>query len=170
MKNKNLKHPIYPHDMIEMKVNTVGDPPSPLSDLRLVWDWNSYIGRTVYHFLTGWFFQWNASCILPLNWILEIFNEICMYNLCCQAQEKDVPRVRPSRVEFKYTVSRGQGIITCNRDWWDKVGGVWGPVFNSIQPWMVFEPPLPQFNLNIFKTVHAVTTKLSNSPRLAWVS
>ena len=36
MKNKNLKHPIYPHDIIEMKVNTVGDPPSPLSDLRLV--------------------------------------------------------------------------------------------------------------------------------------
>ena len=126
--------------MIEMKVNTVGDPPSPLSDLRLVWDWNSYIGRIVYHFLTGWFFQWNASCILPLNWILEIFNEICLYNLCYQAQEKDVPRVRPSRIEFKYTVSRGQGIITCNRDWWDKVGGVWGPVFNSIQPWMVFEP------------------------------
>ena len=124
-----------------MKVNTVGDPPSPISDLRLVWDWNSYIGRIVYHFLTGWFFQWNASCILPLNWILEIFNEICMYNLCCQAQEKDAPRVRPSRVEFKYTVSRGQGIITCNRDWWDKVGGVWGPPFNSIQPWMVFEPP-----------------------------
>ena len=64
-----------------------------------------------------------------------------MYNLCCQAQEKDVPRVRSLRVEFKYTVSRGQGIITCNRDWWEKVWGVWGPVFNSIQPWMVFEPP-----------------------------
>ena len=30
-------------------------PPSP-SDLTLVWDWNSYINRIVYHFLTSWFF------------------------------------------------------------------------------------------------------------------
>ena len=28
----------------------------PISNLTLVWDWNSYIGRIVYHFLTGWFF------------------------------------------------------------------------------------------------------------------
>ena len=29
----------------------VADP-----DLTLVWEWNSYIGRTVYYFLTGFFF------------------------------------------------------------------------------------------------------------------
>ena len=29
---------------------------TPLSDLTLVWDWNSYIDRIEYHFLTGWFF------------------------------------------------------------------------------------------------------------------
>ena len=29
---------------------------TPLSDLTLVWDWNSHIGRTVYHVLTGWIF------------------------------------------------------------------------------------------------------------------
>ena len=28
----------------------------PLSDLTLVWDWNSCIDRIVYHFLTGYFF------------------------------------------------------------------------------------------------------------------
>ena len=32
------------------------DPPPLLWDLTLVWDWNSYIGRIVYHFLIGWFF------------------------------------------------------------------------------------------------------------------
>ena len=31
-------------------------PPPPLSDLTLVWDWNSYIERIVYHFLTDWLF------------------------------------------------------------------------------------------------------------------
>ena len=29
---------------------------TPLSDLTLVWDLNSYIDRIEYHFLTGWFF------------------------------------------------------------------------------------------------------------------
>ena len=29
---------------------------TPLSHLTLVWDWNSYIDRIEYHFLTGWFF------------------------------------------------------------------------------------------------------------------
>ena len=29
---------------------------TPISDLTLVWDWNSYIDRIEYHFLTGWFF------------------------------------------------------------------------------------------------------------------
>ena len=33
-----------------------GSPPHPLSDLTLVWDWNSYIDRIVYHFLTGWLY------------------------------------------------------------------------------------------------------------------
>ena len=28
----------------------------------------------------------------------------------------------PLQVEFKYTV-KGQGIITCNRDWWEEVRG-----------------------------------------------
>ena len=45
-----------------------------------------------------------------------------------QAQEEGVPRMRPLRVEFMYTVSRGQGIITCNRDWWEGVWGVWREV------------------------------------------
>ena len=31
-------------------------PPPFLTDLTLVWGWNSYIDRIVYHFLTGWFF------------------------------------------------------------------------------------------------------------------
>ena len=31
-------------------------PPPLLTDLTLVWGWNSYIDRIVYHFLTGWFF------------------------------------------------------------------------------------------------------------------
>ena len=30
-------------------------PPFPPSDLTLVWDWNCYYGRIIYHFLTGWF-------------------------------------------------------------------------------------------------------------------
>ena len=35
---------------------TPPSPPSRLSDLTLVWDWNSYIERIVYHFLTDWLF------------------------------------------------------------------------------------------------------------------
>ena len=31
-------------------------PSPPISDLKLVWDWNSCIDRIVYHFLTGWWF------------------------------------------------------------------------------------------------------------------
>ena len=33
-----------------------GGPGPPISDLTLVWDWNSHINRIVYHFLTGWAF------------------------------------------------------------------------------------------------------------------
>ena len=65
------------------------------------------------------------------------------------AQEEDIPRVHPLRVEFKYTV-RGQGIITCNRDWWERV---WG---RSNLPQKIstalsepkFEPPPPAPNKN----------------------
>ena len=35
---------------------------SPISDLTLVWDWNSHISRIVYHSLTRWLFSWNARC------------------------------------------------------------------------------------------------------------
>ena len=54
---------------------------SSLPDLTLVWDWNSYIDRIVYHFLTGWFFQWNARCILPLNKIPGILKNDCFWVL-----------------------------------------------------------------------------------------
>ena len=91
-----------------------------------------------------------------------------------QAQEEGVPRMRPLRVEFMYTVSRGQGIITCNRDWWEGVWGVWREVIchrkvqqsflnQSLDPLDGFWAPYSQFNLNIFKTVHAITAKRSNS-------
>ena len=54
---------------------------SSLPNLTLVWDWNSYIDRIVYHFLTGWFFQWNARCILPLNKIPGILKNDCFWVL-----------------------------------------------------------------------------------------
>ena len=37
-------------------IKTPPPPPPFLTDLTLVWGWNSYIDRIVYHFLTGWFF------------------------------------------------------------------------------------------------------------------
>ena len=37
----------------QWRIQGEGAPPQ---DLTLVWDWNSYIDRIVYHFLTGWFF------------------------------------------------------------------------------------------------------------------
>ena len=40
---------------IQGKGPGVWTPPFPPSDLTLVWDWNSYYGRIIYHFLTGWF-------------------------------------------------------------------------------------------------------------------
>ena len=51
-----------PHGEAGRSYKTAADPgegpgaPDPPSDLTLVWDWNSYINRIVYHFLTGWFF------------------------------------------------------------------------------------------------------------------
>ena len=84
---------------------------SSLPDLTLVWDWNSYIDRIVYHFLTGWFFQWNARCILPLNKIPGILKNVIVFGysplLAKQyfprerrpaLTEEDVPRVYPLRV------------------------------------------------------------------------
>ena len=157
-------------------------PPPPLSDLTLVWDWNSYIERIVYHFLTDWLFlmkqelhfatKLNSSDIqkcncfsvppmicspllaklyFPRHWRPVFKNWEKRGRLCflswstIMAQEEDVPRVHPLRVEFKYTV-RGQGIITCNRDWWE---GVWG---RSNLPQKIstalsepkFEPPPPR--------------------------
>ena len=67
----------------------------------------------------------SGLALMHLHHDLDIdVDEICIIYLCYQAQEEDVPRVHPLRVEFKYTV-RGQGIITCNRDWWEGVWGVW---------------------------------------------
>ena len=51
-----------PHGEAGRSYKTAADPgegpgaSDPPSDLTLVWDWNSYINRIVYHFLTGWFF------------------------------------------------------------------------------------------------------------------
>ena len=54
---------------------------------------------------------------------LEIdVNEICTIFASNQTQEEDVPRVHPLRVKSKQTVS-GQGIITCDHDWWEGVCG-----------------------------------------------
>ena len=38
------------------------DPPFPPTDLTLVWDWNCYYGRIIYHFLTRWFLL--MKCVL----------------------------------------------------------------------------------------------------------
>ena len=43
-------------------------PPHPaphLSDLTLDWDWNSYINRIIYHFLTSWFFLMKRALHFP---------------------------------------------------------------------------------------------------------
>ena len=46
-----------------------GGPDPPYQTWRLqLWDWNSYIDRIVYHFLTGWFFlmkrAWQFSTMI----------------------------------------------------------------------------------------------------------
>ena len=68
-----------PHGWAGRSYKTAADPgegpgapdtnPPPPSDLTLVSDWNSYIDRIVYHFLTGWVFLNKtriAFCILPM--------------------------------------------------------------------------------------------------------
>ena len=39
----------------------------PISNLTLVWDWNSYIDRIVYHLLTGWFFLMKRASHFATN-------------------------------------------------------------------------------------------------------
>ena len=67
---------------------------SSLPDLTLVWDWNSYIDRIVYHFLTGWFFQWNARCILPLNKIPGILKNVIVFGYSPLLAKQYFPRER----------------------------------------------------------------------------
>ena len=51
--------PLSTFVIIQWRFQGEGPPPPPppsLLDLTLVCDWNSYIDRIVYYFLTGWFF------------------------------------------------------------------------------------------------------------------
>ena len=81
-----------------------GIPPHPLSDLTLVWDWNSYIDRIVYHFF---------------NWLIFLMKR--KLHFVTKLNSKDASFT--SRIEVQ---GKGQGIITCNHVWWEGVWGEWG--------------------------------------------
>ena len=51
-----LSHPDWISGGSRGRIRGLRIPPPLLSDLTLVWDWNSYIDRIVYRFLIGWFF------------------------------------------------------------------------------------------------------------------
>ena len=59
------------------------------------------------------------------------------------AQEENVPRVHPFTSRIQVHV-RGQGFITCNRDWWE---GVWGEVIclKKVQQSILNQSPPPPY-------------------------
>ena len=83
-------------------VTDPGVRPPPLSDLTLVWDkFLHRIDRIVYDFLKCLFFFLTKSA---LHFATKLNSKAASFMI----------------QEFKYTI-RGQGIITCNCDWWERV-------------------------------------------------
>ena len=83
-------------------VTDPGVRPPPLSDLTLVWDkFLHRIDRIVYDFLKCLFFFLTKSA---LHFATKLNSKAASFTI----------------QEFKYTI-RGQGIITCNCDWWERV-------------------------------------------------
>ena len=87
---------------------------TPLSDLTLVWDWNSCIVRIVYHFLTGWFFffmkralhfatKLNYRDIQKCNRFLGTL--LWSVRLCSQSNTSRANGDRPSQIERHVVVS-----------------------------------------------------------------
>ena len=80
-----------------------GVRPPPLSDLTLVWDkFLHRIDRNVYDFLKCLVFLTKSA----LHFATKLNSKAASFTI----------------QEFKYTI-RGQGIITCNCDWWERVWG-----------------------------------------------
>ena len=86
--------------------------PLPLSDLTLVWDWNSYIERIDITFKLADFFLWNAHCIFPLNWIQGTFKNVTVLGtsvwsvrLCSQNSISRANGDRRSQIEKHVVVS-----------------------------------------------------------------
>ena len=107
-----------------------------LSDLTLVWDWNSYIERIVYHFLTGWFFLIKRALhfATKLN-SRDIQNYMLLYYF--------PRRQRPAITDWET-----RSHLCLLSDWWEGVWGVWGrinlPPKSSISPfWTKVWTPTP---------------------------
>ena len=89
-----------------------GEGPDPLSDLMLVWNWNSYIDRIIYHFLTGWFFlmkhrlhfatKLNPRAIQKCNCFWVSSWSVC---LCSQSSISCTDCERCSQIEKHVVVS-----------------------------------------------------------------
>ena len=64
-----------------------------LSDLTLVWDWNSYIDRIVYHFLTSWFFLMKRALhfATELNSKCNCFSGTPLWSVCLCSQSSPAP-------------------------------------------------------------------------------
>lgn len=64
--------------------------------LPLVWHWNSCIHRNVYPYSTSWFFLMKRTLHVVTKLNAQHFQKCNNFlNLCYQAQEEDVQRVRP---------------------------------------------------------------------------
>ena len=110
-------------------VTDPGVRPPPLSDLTLVWDkFLHRIDRNVYDFL---------KCL------------VCLTKSALHFATKLNSKAASFTIqEFKYTI-RGQGIITCNCDWWERVWGCNLPQKSStVLSEPKFGPPCrPQSNI-----------------------
>ena len=140
-----------------------GEGPDPLSDLMLVWNWNSYIDRIIYHFLTGWFFlmkrrlhfatKLNPRTIQKCNCFWVSPWSVC---LCSQSSISCTNRERCSQIEKHVVVSAfSAGHKKVQQSFWTNV---WTPPTKSswirpCKPILIFQRSI----LSSFHMLHSMT-------------
>ena len=110
-----------------------------LSDPTLDWDWNSYINRIIYHFLTSWFFLMKRALHFPtkLN-----SRDIQKYNILFLST-----LLLSVRLSSQSSISRGDvkatGVHKLRNMWSSLSEVIWTPKSSTVPSKPKFGPPPP---------------------------